>query len=390
MPFYHSLGSIPPKRHTVFPNPEGGIYYEHLMGNLGFTGLQSLLYSLRPPTTVKAVEVAWKSPRVAEAGLDASWGMRHLRTHELVCGPSAVKDRVPLVFNQDVAMSLARPRSADAFFYRNAKADELIYVTRGSGRLESQFGSLEYRPGDYLVIPRSIIHRLVPDGSDQIHLIIESRGHIRTPERYRNKHGQLLEHSPYCERDIRVPQALEVHDETGDFEIITRTGDVCRRVILDHHPFDVVGWDGFYFPWAFSIHDFEPLVGRLHQPPPVHQTFAGDGFVICSFVPRLYDFHPEAVPAPYNHSNVMTDEVLYYCNDEFMSRSGIAQGSLTLHPDGLPHGPQPGRTEASIGAEKTDELAVMLDTFAPLQVADAALGCEDTGYSRSWLGGDDS
>ncbi len=387
MPFYHRLGRIPPKRHTVFPNPDGGIYYEHLMGNLGFTGLQSLLYSLRRPTTVKSIETAWSSPLRPEPDPEARWGMRHLRTHELACGPSAVQDRVPLVFNGDVALFLTRPRRTDPFFYRNGRADEVVYVTCGSGRLESQFGCLDYREGDYLVIPRGIIWRLAPDAGEQIHLVIESRGHIRTPERYRNRHGQLLEHSPYCERDIRAPQELEVHDETGDFEIITRTGEVCRRVVLDHHPFDTVGWDGCYYPWAFNIHDFEPIVGRLHQPPPVHQTFAGDGFVICSFVPRLYDFHPEAVPAPYNHSNVMTDEVLYYCNDEFMSRSGIARGSLTLHPDGLPHGPQPGRTEASIGARQTDELAVMIDAFKPLQVAAAALPCEVPDYGRSWLEG---
>lgn len=389
MPFYHRLGRIPAKRHVVFPNPDGGIHYEHLMGNLGFTGLQSLLYTLRRPTTVTAVETAWRAPLEPEPDPEARWGMRHLRTHELECGPSSVRDRVPLVFNRDIALFLAKPSRADDFFYRNAAADELVYVTRGEGRLESQFGVLDYRAGDYLVIPRGIIHRLVPAAGDQVHLVIESRGHLRTPDRYRNKHGQLLEHSPFCERDIRPPAELEVHDETGEFEIITRTGPVCHRVVMDHHPFDTVGWDGYYFPWALSIHDFEPIVGRLHQPPPVHQTFAGDGFVICSFVPRLYDFHPEAVPAPYHHSNVMTDEVLYYCNDEFMSRSGIAQGSLTLHPDGLPHGPQPGRTEASIGAERTDELAVMIDTFDRLRVAAAATSCEVRDYPSSWLEGED-
>jgi len=385
MPFYHRLGRIPPKRHTVFPNPDGGIFYEHLMGNLGFTGLQSLLYTVRRPTAVKAVETAWRAPLEIEPDAEASWGMRHLRTHELACGPSPVRDRIPLVFNPDVAIFLTRPLRSDEFFYRNAGADELVYISSGEGRLESQFGSLAYREGDYLVIPRGIIHRLAPTGGEQIHLVIESRGHLRTPDRYRNPHGQLLEHSPFCERDIRPPETLEVHEESGDFELIVRTGEICRRVVLDHHPFDTVGWDGYYYPWAFNIGDFEPIVGRLHQPPPVHQTFAGDGFVVCSFVPRLYDFHPEAVPAPYNHSNVMTDEVLYYCNDEFMSRSGIARGSLTLHPDGLPHGPQPGRTEASIGAERTDELAVMIDTFRPLNVAAATRPCEVEDYGSSWL-----
>jgi homogentisate 1,2-dioxygenase len=386
MPYYHQLGRIPAKRHVVFRKDDGSIYYEHLMGNLGFTGLQSLLYTLRRPTTVRTIEVAWTTPWEAEPG--NPWKMRHIKSHRLeVGGGSAVRDRAPLLFNGDVKMSLIKPTAADDFFYRNGRADELIYVTRGGGVLESQFGNLTYREGDYLVIPRGIIHRLVPGAGPQVHLVIESRGHLRTPKRYRNQHGQLLEHSPFCERDIRAPAELVVHDETGAFEVITRTDEVCHRVIMDHHPFDTVGWDGCYYPWAFSIHDFEPIVGRIHQPPPVHQTFEGDGFVICSFVPRLYDFHPEAVPAPYNHSNVMTDEILYYCNDEFMSRKDIEQGSITLHPDGLPHGPQPGKTEESIGAVKTDELAVMIDTFAPLQVAKSALAAEDPAYGQSWLEG---
>jgi homogentisate 1,2-dioxygenase len=387
MPFYVKRGKIPPKRHTAFRKDDGGIYYEHLMGNLGFTGLQSLLYTLRRPTTVKNIEVAWTTPRVADPV--PSIRMRHLRSHRLeMTGGSAVKDRKLVMFNKDIAVSLSRPTAADEFFYRNGQADELIYITRGGGILESQFGNIEYRQGDYLVIPRGILHRLVPGSGDQIHLVMESRGHLRTPNRYRNQHGQLLEHSPYCERDIRVPGEAEVHDQVGDFETITRMGEVCHRVILDHHPFDTVGWDGCYYPWAFNIHDFEPLVGRLHMPPPIHQTFEGDGFVICSFVPRLYDFHPEAIPAPYNHSNVMTDEVLYYCKDKFMSRKGIELGSLTLHPDGLPHGPQPGRMEDSIGMESTDELAVMIDTFVPLNIAGDALVCEDANYGSSWLEGD--
>ncbi|RKZ12197.1 homogentisate 1,2-dioxygenase [bacterium] len=387
MPFYHRLGEVPAKRHVVVPRTGGGYRFEHLMGNLGFKGPQSLLYTLRRPTTVTSIETAWHTPREAEA--DSSLRMRHLHSQQLETGPSAVKDRVLMLFNDDLGISVARPATADSFFYRNARADEIVYVTVGEGVLESQFGNLRYRSGDYLVIPRGIIHRLVPDaGSEQVHLVVESRSYVRTPRRYRGDHGQLLEHSPFCERDIRVPTELVVHDETGEFEIMTRVDEVVQRVVMSHHPFDTVGWDGCYYPWAFSIHDFEPIVGRVHQPPPVHQTFEADSFVICSFVPRLYDFHPEAVPAPYNHSNVMTDEVLYYCNDEFMSRSGIEFGSVTLHPDGLPHGPQPGRMEASIGQERTDELAVMIDTFAPLRVARAALDCEDREYGNSWLGDD--
>lgn len=388
MPYYHRLGTVPPKRHTVFRKEGGGIHYEQLMGNLGFTGLQSLLYTLRRPTAVVTVETAWTRPLEAEP--DPRLRMRHLRSHRLeTAGPSATRDRLPLLFNADLVVSLARPAVADPWFWRNARADEIVYVTCGSGTLESQFGRLAYREGDYLVVPRGIIHRLLPDaGRQHIHLVLETPSHVRTPQRYRGAQGQLLEHSPYCERDLRAPAELPVHDETGEFPVLTKLGARVDRVVLDHHPFDTVGWDGCYYPWAFSIHDFEPIVGRLHQPPPVHQTFEADRFVLCSFVPRLYDFHPEAVPAPYSHSNVMTDEVLYYCNDEFMSRAGIETGSVTLHPDGLPHGPQPGRTEASIGQKETNELAVMIDTFAPLQVARGALACEDPGYGASWLGED--
>jgi len=387
MPFYHRLGAIPPKRHTVFRRADGGIHYEHLLGNLGFTGLQSLLYTLRRPTSVlrneKVAELRW------EADADTTLRMRHLRTHRLATpGPSAVVDRVPLVYNHDLALSLARPRVVDEFFFRNSQGDEIGYLSRGHGVLESQLGELDVRAGDYVVIPRGIIHRWRLDAaSEPILLAIESRGHVRTPSRYRNEHGQLLEHSPFCERDIRPPSRLVTPDQTGEFPILVKKAGELHRLTLDHHPFDTVGWDGYYFPWALSIHDFEPITGRLHQPPPVHQTFSGDGWVLCSFVPRLYDYHPQAIPAPYNHSNVMSDEVLYYCNDEFMSRSGIETGSLTLHPDGLPHGPQPGRTEASIGQQETRELAVMVDTFAPLRVARAALACEDPDYQRSWLEG---
>jgi len=385
MPFYHTLGTIPRKRHTVFRKEAGGIHYEHLMGNLGFTGLQSLLYTLRRPTSVKHVEKVWD--RRWEADPDTTLRMRHLRSHRLkVEGPSPAADRVPLLFNNDVAISLARPVGTDEVFYRNSQGDEIVYVTRGGGVLESQMGELDVREGDYVVIPRGIVHRWRLDGDqERIFLVVESHGHVRTPQRYRNEHGQLLEHSPYCERDIRPPSRLPVHDETGEFAVVVKKQNEHHLVTLDHHPFDTVGWDGFYYPWALSIHDFEPITGRLHQPPPVHQTFAGDGWVLCSFVPRLYDYHPDAVPAPYNHSNVMSDEVLYYANDEFMSRSGIEQGSVTLHPDGLPHGPQPGKTEASIGAKETKELAVMIDTFAPLTVSRAALECEDPDYQKSWL-----
>jgi homogentisate 1,2-dioxygenase len=384
MPFYHTLGEIPHKRHTTFRKPDGNIYYEHLIGNLGFTGLQSLLYTVRRPTSLLSLERLRDLDWASEP--DPALRMRHFRSHRLPsAGPSPTTDRTPLLYNRDIAISIARPREEDSTFYRNAQGDEIVYVTAGGGVLESQCGELDFRKGDYLVIPRGIIHRYRLADDEQIFLVVESGGHVRTPRRYRNDHGQLLEHSPFCERDIRRPARLVVADQSGEFPLVIKQQNALHRAILDHHPFDTVGWDGYYYPWAFNIEDFEPITGRVHQPPPVHQTFEGDGFVICSFVPRLYDYHPEAIPAPYSHTNVMSDEVLYYCNDEFMSRQDVEPGSMTLHPDGLTHGPQPGKTEASIGARETRELAVMIDTFAPLRVARDALACEDSDYGRSWL-----
>ncbi|MGH2882762.1 MAG: homogentisate 1,2-dioxygenase, partial [Solirubrobacteraceae bacterium] len=266
----------------------------------------------------------------------------------------------------------------------NASADELVYVSEGQGTLESQMGSIPFRRGDYVLIPRGILHRCVFAGEMRA-LIMESAGYIRTPKRYRNEFGQLLESSPYSERDFRPPTELPVHDERGEFQLVVKKGDRLQEITLDHHPMDVVGWDGYYYPMAFNIADFEPRVGRFHLPPPVHQTFEGDGFVVCSFCPRPFDFDEQGVPAPYNHSNVMSDEVLYYANSEFMSRKGIEYGSVTLHPDGIPHGPHPGRTEESLGKARTNELAVMMDTFRPLQVALPALAIEDPAYYRSWV-----
>jgi homogentisate 1,2-dioxygenase len=383
MPVYRSLGEVPRKRHIVFRKPDGGIYHEQLMGNEGFTGPASLLYHAHPPTTIKSIR------RVAETGYradpDAVLKHRHFRTAELPEGGSPTLDRVPLLFNDDCAMLFSRPTAADSHFYRNAQADEVVYVSQGSGILESQFGDLPYREGDYLVIHRGIMHRFKMDQVPHRLLIIESRGYVRTPKRYRNEYGQIVEGAPYSERDFRVPTELKTYDERGDFPIIVKQHHGLNEMILDHHPFDVVGWDGMFYPWAFNINDFEPIVGKVHQPPPVHQTFQGDGFVICSFCPRPYDFHPDAVPAPYNHSNVDSDEVLYYASSEFMSRKGIEYGSITLHPDGIPHGPHPGRAEASIGAKATNELAVMMDTFRPLRTAREALPIEDPKYFSSWI-----
>lgn len=389
MPNYHSLGKFPPKRHTVFRQPSGGLYYEHLMGNKGFVGPASLMYHIRRPTSiltssVERVEAPFSTG--PEADPDPTLRMRHFHLEEVPPSQSLTLDRTPVLFNSEVSMAMSRPTATDDFFYRNGRGDELLYLAQGSGVLESQMGELDVKEGDYVVIPRGIIHRLRWNPGEARVLVIESVGFVRTPKRYRNEFGQLMEHAPFSERDIRRPSRLPVYDEAGEFTVMVRQGGVLTKTVLDHHPLDVVGWDGYYYPWALSIHDFEPIVGSLHQPPPVHQTFEGDGFVVCSFCPRLFDFHPDAVPAPYNHSNADSDEVLFYANNEFMSRKGIGFGSLTLHPDGLPHGPQPGRMEASIGKKETKELAVMLDSFRPLTVAKPALEFEDPAYAKSWLG----
>jgi homogentisate 1,2-dioxygenase len=355
------------------------------MGHEGFVGTSSLLYHTHPPTTVKSArrirDVKW------EADDSTSLRHRHFLTSRVKNGGSATLDRIPLLFNNDIGMLYVEPDELDAHFYRNSQADEVVYVVEGAGTLDSVFGELPYRQGDYVVIHRNITHRWRLDTSagPSKFLVMESRGHVRFPKRYRNEFGQLLEGAPYSERDIRRPTTLAPRDERGDFPIYVKQYDALNELVLDHHPFDVVGWDGYFYPWAFNIHDFEPIVGRIHQPPPVHQTFQGDGFVICSFCPRPYDFDPQAIPAPYNHSNVDSDEVLFYASSEFMSRKGIEYGSITLHPDGLPHGPHPGRTEASIGAKYTNELAVMMDSFRPLKVAKQAMKIEDESYHQSWI-----
>jgi homogentisate 1,2-dioxygenase len=385
MPHYHTLGAIPRKRHIVFRKPDGGLYAEELMGHEGFHGTASLLYHIYPPTTVKSVRRVQEIKY--EADPDQTLRHRHFLTSRVKPGGSPTLDRIPLLFNQDVAMLYVEPDRDDEHFYRNAQGDEVVYVSKGSGVLETVYGNLSYGEGDYLVIHRGILHRyrMNLEGEQTKMLVIESRGHVRYPTRYRNDFGQLVEGAPYSERDIRGPVELAPHDEKGDFSLYVKQYNGINELVLDHHPFDVVGWDGYFYPWAFNIRDFEPIVGKVHQPPPVHQTFQGDGFVVCSFCPRPYDFHPEAIPAPYNHSNVDSDEVLYYASSEFMSRKGIEFGSITHHPDGIPHGPHPGRAEASIGAKYTDELAVMMDSFRPLKVAKQALDIEDKSYHKSWL-----
>jgi len=383
MPIYHQLGSVPHKRHVVFRRPDGALYAEELIGNKGFVGPSSLLYHLHQPTHVKSTrlmrDLRW------ERDPDRQFRHRHFRTHQLASGGSITADRVPMLFNNDVAMLFVQPNREDDYYYRNAQGDEIVFISDGTGVLETQLGDLPFSKGDYLVIPRGILHRYSFSTTPLRCLVIESAGYVRTPKRYRNEHGQLMESAPFSERDIRRPQTLQTHDASGEFKLVVKKENRLFEIVVVSHPFDLAGWDGYYYPWAFNINDFEPRVGRVHLPPPTHQTFEGDNFVVCSFCPRPFDFDPSAIPVPYNHSNVMSDEVIYYASSEFMSRKGIEYGSITLHPDGVPHGPHPGRTEASIGATRTDELAVMLDTFHPLHVSRHALDIEDGDYFRSWL-----
>lgn len=384
MTYYYKLGEMPHKRHTQFRQPNGRLYHEEVMGIHGFAGIQSILYHLHPPTAVARIPEALP----AHINYEDSGPLRprHLRAAPVVEGGNAIDGRVPLMGNHDVVLYVGRPTEAMPYWYKFAHGDDIIFIHEGTGRLESQFGDLRYRPGDYLVIPTGVMWRLVPDeGVAQRMLFVESYGHVTPPKRYLNNYGQFLENSPYCERDIRTPENLVTHDEHGEFEVRVKARGAITRFIYNHHPLDVVGWDGHLWPFAFNIEDFEPITGRVHQPPPVHQTFDGPGFVVCSFVPRLFDYHPLAIPAPYNHSNVDSDEVLYYVEGDFMSRKGIKRASLTIHPNGIPHGPHPGTYEGSIGKKRTEELAVMVDTFHPLRLTTAACKLEDEGYAYSWL-----
>jgi homogentisate 1,2-dioxygenase len=384
MPFYHSLGQIPQKRHTIFRKPNGELYYEQLFGTIGFDGMSSLLYHVHRPTMIKAVlESIDMAPKIA-----VDKNMKSLRLHGFKIEPEDdfLKSRKPLLVNNDVYLGLAAPKKGNAdYFYKNADADELIFVHQGHGTLKTLVGNIDFEYGDYLVIPRGIIYQIEFATIENRLLYLESFHPLYTPKRYRNWFGQLLEHSPYCERDIKRPAVLETHDEKGEFLVKVKKEGVLHQYIYASHPFDVVGWDGYNYPYAFSIHNFEPITGRIHQPPPVHQTFETPAFVVCSFVPRLYDYHPLSIPAPYNHSNIDSDEVLYYVDGDFMSRNDIAPGHITLHPGGIPHGPHPGAYERSIGKTVTEELAVMVDTFKPLKVTQEAMNIDDGKYWQSWM-----
>lgn len=384
MPFYHKLGKIPHKRHTTFKKPDGGYYYEQLFGTEGFSGMSSLLYHTHRPTMVSDI-LESKDVR-PKAALEQNITSRMLQGFNVKPADDYLESRVTVLFNNDVHLSLSAPKkSLRDYFYKNADADEVIFVHKGTGTLRTIFGNIKFGYGDYLVVPRGVIYQIDFDDEDNRLFIIDSFDPIYTPNRYRNNFGQLMEHSPFCERDLRTPDELETHDEKGKFHIKIRKEGTLHEVVYDSHPFDVIGWDGYNFPYAFNIKDFEPITGRVHQPPPVHQTFEAAQFVVCSFCPRLYDYHPEAVPAPYNHSNIDSDEVLYYVDGDFMSRNHVDKGFISLHPAGIPHGPHPGAMERSIGQKETQELAVMVDTFKPLRLTQAALDINDDSYWKSWV-----
>ena len=383
MPHYYSLGHFPHKRHTQFRKPDGTLYAEELFSTEGFSNDSSLLYHLYPPTKIigtdKPINVM---PEVAEEKM-----LKHRSFEGFNIKPAKdyLDSRKPVLVNNDVHIVLAAPQeNVTDYFFKNADADEMIFVHEGSGKLLTAYGELEFAYGDYLVIPRGTIYQIHFNDENNRLFIVESFSPIRYPKKYLSKYGQLLENSPYCERDIRTPKNLRTVDETGDFIIKTKKKGVLYGLHYGHHPFDVIGWDGCCYPFAFSIHDFEPITGRVHQPPPVHLTFEANNFVVCSFCPRLYDYHPNAIPAPYNHSNIDSDELLYYVDGDFMSRKNVTRGMITLHPAGISHGPHPGAVEKSIGKKETQELAVMVDTFHPLQLTKQALEIENEGYAMSW------
>jgi len=384
MPFYHKLGKIPPKRHTIFKKPDNKLYYEQLFGTLGFDGMSSNLYHEHRPTQVKKILNQYSiAPKIAKANNIQSY---RFRGFQVTPATDYLKSRKIILTNNDSNIILAAPReSLKSYFYKNTDADEVIFIHKGSGKLRTHLGNLDFKYGDYLVIPRGMIYQINFETDDNRLFIVESYHPVYTPKRYRNWFGQLLEHSPYCERDIRRPEELETHNEKGDFLLKIKKQDEIIEMLYATHPFDVVGYDGYNYPYAFSIHDFEPITGRIHQPPPVHQTFETSAFVICSFVPRLYDYHPDSIPAPYNHSNIDSDEVLYYVDGDFMSRNDVDAGHISLHPAGIPHGPHPGAVERSIGKTSTEELAVMVDTFKPLKITEEAMNIADENYYTSWL-----
>lgn len=384
MPFYTKSGNIPEKRHIQFRKPDGTLYHEELFSTEGFSNTYSLLYHLYPPTKIKQVGEAYSvEPKVV---LSKQLKHRSLKGFKIKPVDDYLESRKAVLVNSDLHISLAAPRkSMTDYFYKNVDADEMLFIHEGTGTLKTMYGEIPFEYGDYVIIPRGTLYQIEFNDENNRLLIVESFSPIEFPKRYMNRVGQLMEHSPFCERDIKTPQNLKTYDEQGDFYFKIKKQGIIYPYHYANHPFDLIGWDGYVYPWAFSIHNFEPITGRVHQPPPVHQTFEAHNFVICSFVPRMYDYHPLAIPAPYNHSNIDSDEILYYVDGDFMSRKSVERGQITLHPGGIPHGPHPGTYEGSIGKKETKELAVMIDPFKPLQLTEAALEIEDTEYYLSWL-----
>lgn len=383
MAHYYTLGKIPHKRHTQFRKPDGSLYSEQLFSTEGFSDDYSLLYHCHPPTQIIKTEPQVDvSPKIAEEKM-----LQHRSFEGFNIKPAKdfLESRVPVLVNNDCHIVLAAPQqSMRDYFYKNTDADELIFVHEGSGTVHTQYGELPFSYGDYIMLPRGTIYQISFNNENNRLFIVESFTPMRYPKRYMSRFGQLMEHAPYCERDIRPPRNLQAIDEKGDYMIRAKKKGMLYGLHYGTHPFDVVGWDGCCYPYIFSIHDFEPITGRVHQPPPVHQTFETNAFVVCSFVPRLFDYHPLAVPAPYNHSNIDSDEVIYYVDGDFMSRKNVTRGMITLHPAGITHGPHPGAVEKSIGAKETKELAVMVDTFRPLMLTQQALDIENDNYVMSW------
>jgi len=384
MPHFQSRGLVPRKRHTIFRKPNGELYAEELVSTEGFSDVYSLIYHAFPPTMVKQIDEAFNvAPQIS---VDKNMQHRSFKGFSIQPKDDFLESRKYILVNKDIYISLAAPRqSMTNYFFKNSQADEMIFVHRGKGHLHTIYGSIAFEYGDHIIIPRGTIYQIEFENDDNRLFILESFHPLRFPKRYMNRSGQLLEHSPFYERDIKCPQNLVTFDLKGEFLVKIKRSDMIFRYTYATHPFDAIGWDGCHYPFAISIHDFEPITGRLHQPPPVHQTFETPAFVTCAFVPRLYDYHPQSIPAPYNHSNVDSDEVLYYVDGDFMSRNHIEHGMITLHPIGIPHGPHPGATERSIGQSKTEELAVMVDTFSPLMLTKDALSIEDQDYYKSWL-----
>lgn len=383
MPIYQQQGKLPNKRHIVFRQPNGNLYHEELVGTEGFSGISSLVYHLNPPTIVKHYGKPYSvKPEIAvEDNLQA----RSFMGYEAEPESDYLESRKVLFVNNDLQIGVAAPQNSTSdYFFKNADADEMLFVHKGSGILKTMYGSIDFEYGDYIVIPRGTVYQIHFNSTDNKLLFIESHAPIETPSRYRNQYGQFMEHSPFCERDFKLPHSLETHDEEGEFLINIKKRGLIYPYIYQTHPFDVVGYDGCCYPYAMSIFNFEPITGRIHMPPPIHQQFQSKNFVVCSFVPRMYDYHPQAIPAPYHHSNIDSDELLYYVDGDFMSRNNIQQGQITLHPGGIPHGPHPGAIERSIGKKETNELAVMIDPFNPVMITDEAMAIEVKDYYKSW------